>query len=159
AAFLSWTYLIVPSMAQTDLTPLRIANSFFPVLDVVLLVLLAQLALSGGARQPSLWLLIASSTTMFVGDFLFMLRDGALAAVPQHTIDVLFIATFLLLGAAGLQPSMRTLTQPQQVVVTDLSKIRTGLIALLVVVPTIITTVQPPGTTLNSVVRSTLCVL
>ncbi|MFI7547088.1 putative bifunctional diguanylate cyclase/phosphodiesterase [Actinoplanes sp. NPDC049599] len=159
AAFMCWTYLIVPSMGQTDLTPLRIANSFFPVIDVVLLVLVAQLALSGGARQPALWLLIGSSTTMFVGDFLFMLRDGALMAVPQHAIDVLFMATFLLLGAAGLQPSMRTLTQPQDVVVTDLGKIRTGLIAALVVIPTIITTVLPAGSTLNGIVRSTLCVL
>ncbi|GAA3339239.1 hypothetical protein GCM10020358_22310 [Amorphoplanes nipponensis] len=159
AAFLCWTYLIVPSMAQTDLTPLRIANSFFPVIDVVLLVLVAQLAISGGARQPSLWLLISSSSTMFVGDFLFMLRDGELAAVPQHAVDVLFMATFLLLGAAGLHPSMRTLTEPQEVVVTDLSRVRTGLIALMVVVPTVITTSLPAGSTLNGVVRSTLCVL
>ncbi|WP_433720649.1 putative bifunctional diguanylate cyclase/phosphodiesterase [Actinoplanes sp. CA-051413] len=159
AAFMCWTYLIVPSMAQTDLTPLRIANSFFPVIDVVLVVLAAQLAISGGARQPSLWLLLSASATMFVGDFFFMLRDGALADVPQHAVDVLFMATFLLVGAAGLHPSMRTLTEPQRVVVTDLSKIRTGLIALMVVVPTIITTIVPAGSTLNGVVRSVLCVL
>jgi diguanylate cyclase (GGDEF)-like protein len=159
AAFLFWTYLIVPSMAQTDLTPLRIANSFFPVIDVVLVVLAAQLAISGGARQPSLWLLLSASLTMFVGDFLFMLRDGALADVPQHAVDVLFMATFLLVGAAGLHPSMRTLTEPQDIVITDLSKIRTGLIAVMVVVPTIITTIVPAGSTLNGVVRSILCVL
>jgi diguanylate cyclase (GGDEF)-like protein len=159
AAFLCWTYLIVPSMAQTDLTPLRIANSFFPVIDVVLLVLVAQLAFSGGARQPSLWLLIASSSMMFIGDFLFMLRDGALVAVPQHALDVLFIAVYLLLGAAGLHPSMRTLTEPQQIVVSDLGKVRTGLIALMVVVPTVVTTMVPAGSTLNGVVRSVLCVL
>ncbi len=159
AAYLCWTYLIVPSMGQTDLTPLRIANSFFPVVDVVLVVLAAQLAISGGARQPSLWLLLSASATMFTGDFLFMLRDGELAEVPQHAVDVLFMATFLLVGAAGLHPSMRTLTEPQEVVVTDLSKVRTVLIALLVVVPTIITTTVPAGSTLNGVVRSILCVL
>jgi diguanylate cyclase (GGDEF)-like protein len=159
AAFMCWTFLIVPSLGQAGVTQLGIANSFFPVIDVVLLVLVAQLALSGGARQPALWLLIGSSTTMFVGDFLFMLRDGALQQVSQHTIDVLFMATFLLLGAAGLQPSMRTLTQPQRVVVTDLGKARTGLIALLVVVPTIITTMLPAGSTLNGIVRATLCAL
>jgi diguanylate cyclase len=159
AAFLCWTYLIVPSMAQTDLTPLRIANSFFPVIDVVLLVLVAQLAFSGGARQPSLWLLLASASAMFVGDFLFMLRDGALVAVPQHTLDVLFVAVYLLLGAAGLHPSMRTLTEPQKIVVSDLGKVRTGLIALMVVVPTVVTTYVPAGSTLNAVVRSVLCVL
>jgi diguanylate cyclase (GGDEF)-like protein len=159
AAFMSWTYLIVPSMAQTDLTPLRIANSFFPIIDVVLLLLAAQLVLSGGARHPSLWLLISASLTMLVGDVIFMLRDGGLADVPQHAVDVSFMATFLLVGAAGLHPSMRTLTQPQQVVVTDLGKVRTVLIALMVVIPTVITTFMPAGSTLNGVVRSTLCVL
>ncbi|MEU7904407.1 EAL domain-containing protein [Actinoplanes sp. NPDC049118] len=159
AAFMCWTYLIVPSMSQTDLTPLRVANSFFPVIDVVLLVLAAQLALSGGARQPSLWLLILAAGTMFSGDFIFMLRDGGLADVPQHAIDVLFMATFLLVGAAGLHPSMRTLTEPQQIVVKDLSKVRTVLIALMVVVPTIITTMRPVTSLLNSIVSAGLCSL
>ncbi|GID95097.1 hypothetical protein Adi01nite_45090 [Amorphoplanes digitatis] len=159
AAFMCWTYLIVPSMAQTDLTPLRIANSFFPVADVVLLVLVAQLALSGGARQPSLWLLMTAASAMFAGDFIFMLRDGGLADVPAHAIDVLFMTTFLFVGAAGLHPSMRTLTEPQQIVVKDLSKVRTTLIALLVVVPTIITSLQPAGPLLNSIVSAGLCAL
>ena len=159
AAFVCWTYLIAPSMDQTDLTPLRLANSFFPITDVVLMALAAQLALSGGARQPSLWLLIGATATMFAGDFLFMLRDGALAAVPQHAIDVPFMATFLLVGAAGVHPSMRSLTEPQQVVVKDLSKLRTVVIALLVVVPTIITTLQPSRSRLDGIVRASLCVL
>ncbi|OJF13069.1 hypothetical protein BG844_17180 [Couchioplanes caeruleus subsp. caeruleus] len=159
AAFMCWTYLMAPSMQQTDLTPLRVANSFFPVFDVVLLVLAAQLALSGGARQPALWLLIAAAAAMFAGDFLFMLRDGAIADVPQHTVDVLFTATFLLVGAAGLQPSMRSLTEPQRIIVKDLSKIRTGLIAAVVVVPVVITTVEPAGSTVNGVVRAVLCSL
>ena len=159
AAFVCWTYLIAPSMDQTDLTPLRLANSFFPITDVVLMALAAQLALSGGARQPALWLLIGATATMFAGDFLFMLRDGALAAVPQHAIDVPFMATFLLVGAAGLHPSMRSLTEPQQIVVKDLSKLRTVVIALLVVVPTIITTLQPSQTPIDGVVRASLCAL
>jgi diguanylate cyclase (GGDEF)-like protein len=159
AAFMCWTYLIAPSMDQTDLTPLRLANAFFPVIDVVVVVLAAQLALSGGARQPSLWLLIAASVTLFAGDFLFMLRDGGLVAVPQHAIDVPFVGTFLMVGAAGLHPSMRTLTEAQEVVVKDLSKTRTTLIAIMVVVPTIITTLRPAGNVLNGAVRASLCAL
>lgn len=159
AAFMCWTYLMVPSMQQTDLTPLRIATSFFPIFDIVLLVLAAQLALSGGVRQPALWLLIGGAAAMFAGDFLFMLRDGALADVPPHTVDVLFTATFLLVGAAGLQPSMRSLTAPQRIIVKDLSKIRTVLIAVVVVVPVVITTVTPAGGLVNGAVRAVLCVL
>lgn len=159
AAFMCWTFLIAPSMGQTGLTPLRLATAFFPVIDVVLMFLVAQLALSGGARQPSLWLLITASATLFTGDFFFTLRDGGLAAVPQHAIDLPFMATFLLVGAATLHPSMRTLTEPQQIVVKDLGKIRTTLIALMVVVPTIITTVKPSDNLLNGVVRASLCAL
>jgi diguanylate cyclase (GGDEF)-like protein len=159
AAFFCWTYLIAPSMDQTDLTPLRLANSFFPISDVVMMALVAQLALAGGARKPALWLLVGASTTMFVGDFLFMLRDGALAHVSQHAIDVPFMATFLLVGAAGLHPSMRTLTEPQEIEMRDLGKVRTSVIALLVVVPTVITTVQPPDNALDATVRASLCAL
>ncbi|MFI5936397.1 putative bifunctional diguanylate cyclase/phosphodiesterase [Actinoplanes sp. NPDC051494] len=156
AAFMSWTYLMAPSIEQAGLTPLRIANSFFPVIDVVLLVLIAQLALSG-ARAPSLWLLIGSASAMFAGDFVFMLRDGAVADISGHVVDVLFTMTFLLLGAAMLHPSMRTLTEPQPIIVKDLSKVRTTLIALMVVVPVVITTIEPINGVVDGSVRAVLC--
>ena len=159
AAFMTWTLIIVPSMDHAGLTALRLANSFFPVIDVVLLVLVAQLALAGGARQPAMWLLLSGATAMFVGDGLFTLREGLLVEVPPLALDVLYQAACLLLGAAALHPSMRTLTEPQQVVVKDLSKTRIAAIALMVVVPTVITTLEPPGSILNGVVRAALCVL
>ena len=159
AAFVTWAFIIVPSMDEVDLTALRVANSCFPIIDVVLLVLVAQLALAGGARQPALWLLILSASCLFVGDFLFALRDAQLADVTTHATDTLFIATFLLLGAAALHPSMRTLTEPQQVVIKDLSKVRLGLIALMVVVPVIMTTLLPAGAPLADGVRAGLCAL
>jgi diguanylate cyclase (GGDEF)-like protein len=157
-AFLCWTYLVAPSIDQEGMSPLRIANSFFPVIDVVLLILVAQLALSG-ARAPSLWLLMLSAAAMFTGDFVFMVRDGNLADVSAQAVNVLFVATFVLLGAAMVHPSMRTLTQPQRIVVKDLSKVRTTLIALLVVIPVVLTTFEPVEGTLDGTVRAVLCVL
>jgi len=159
AAFVTWTFLIVPSMDQVDLTVLRLANSCFPIIDVVLIVLVAQLALAGGARQPALWLLIMSAGWLFVGDFLFTLRDIQLAHVPERVTDTLFLVTFMLLGAAALHPSMRTLTEPQQIVIQDLSKVRLGVIALMVVVPVIMTTLLPAGEPLADGVRAGLCAL
>ncbi len=156
-AFMCWTYLVAPSIQQDGLSPLRFANAFFPVIDVVLLVLVAQLALSG-ARAPALWLLILAAAAMFTGDFVFMLRDGELAPVSAELVDVLFMATFLLVASAMLDPSMRTLTQPQRIVVRDLSKLRTALIALTVVVPVVITTVEPTSGVLDGAVRAVLCV-
>jgi diguanylate cyclase (GGDEF)-like protein len=159
AAFMTWVYLIEPSMDHADLDVLRIANSFFPVIDVVLVVLVAQLALAGGARQPALWLMIGASVTTFAGDFLFTLGDGQLVAVPGHVVDAFFLATFLTLGAAAIHPSMRTLTEPQQVVVKDLGPVRTAVIAAMVVVPIVVTTLEPAGTLFGGIVRAALCAL
>jgi diguanylate cyclase (GGDEF)-like protein len=156
-AFMTWTYLIVPSMDSAAVDLIRVGHAFFPVVDVVLLVLVAQLALAGGARQPSLWLLIGASSTMFAGDALYTLLDGQLADVSTHTIDTLFLTTFLLTGTAALHPSMRTLTEPQRVVMKNLSKVRTAVIALMVVLPIVVTTVEPAGTLLDGAVRAVLC--
>jgi len=158
-AFLTWTYIIAPSMDQTDLTPMRLASSFFPVIDVVLLVLVAQLTLAGGARSLALWLLIGASSLIFTADFLFALRDGQLADVPMHALDIMFLAVFLLAGAAALHPSMRTLTEPQQIEVKDLSKGRIAVIAVVVVIPIVVTTLQPTDSILDGAVRACLCVL
>ncbi|MET0495108.1 MAG: EAL domain-containing protein [Actinoplanes sp.] len=159
AAFMCWTFLIAPSIGQDGLAPALVANACFPVIDVVVLVLVAQLALSGGARQPSLWLLIVASAVLFTGDFFFTLRDAEILVVSQDVTDLLFIISFMVLGAAGLHPSMRTLTEPQQIEIKDLGKLRILVIALVVVVPTIITTFKPAGTVVNGAVRATLCVL
>jgi diguanylate cyclase len=159
AAFMAWNFLIAPSIDQNHPTVLLVANSFFPIIDVVLLVLVAQLALTGSARAPSMWLLLAMATAMLVADFLFTLRDGLLMAVSPHVLDTLFMAAFMLIGAAALHPSMRTLTEPQQIVVKDLSKVRIAVIALMIVVPTVVTTVEPTRSNADAAVRATLSVL
>ncbi|MFI5843292.1 putative bifunctional diguanylate cyclase/phosphodiesterase [Catenuloplanes sp. NPDC051500] len=159
SAFMAWTYLVAPSIAQTGLPALRFANSFFPVIDVVLIVLVAQLALAGGARAPALWLLILGAGSLLSGDLLYTIRDGALADISPHLVDVLYTTSFLLFGAATTHPSMRTLTEPQQTVVSALSPLRTAVIALVVLVPVIVTTVEPIGGVLDGVVRATLCAL
>jgi diguanylate cyclase (GGDEF)-like protein len=156
AAFMTWTFLISPGMDHADTSALLVANSFFPVIDVVLLVLIAQLGLAGGARQPALWLLIVAFGALFAGDFLYTLRDQGIGAISPHTTDTLFMVTFMVLGAAALHPSMRTLTEAQQVVVTDLSKTRILLIALITVVPTVITTLVPASTLTSGIVQATL---
>ncbi|WP_306209801.1 putative bifunctional diguanylate cyclase/phosphodiesterase [Actinoplanes sp. RD1] len=159
AAFMAWTFVMSPTIDQSGIDPIRVANAFFPVIDVVLMMLVAQLALAGGARTPALWLLIAGSTAMFIGDLLFMLRDNELANVPLTAINTLFTGAFLLFGAGTLHPSMRTLTEPQQVIVRVLGMPRMITIALLVAVPVVMTTVQTMHGVVDGAVRATLCVL
>ncbi|WP_205752174.1 putative bifunctional diguanylate cyclase/phosphodiesterase [Cryptosporangium phraense] len=157
--FLAWTFLVEPSLDQTGLPVIRLANSFFPVIDVVLIVLVAQLALAGGVRAPALWLLILGAVSLFTGDFLYAVRDGGLAGVPLAYINALFTSAYLLFGAATLHPSMRTLTEPQPIVVQPLSKARTVLIGLVLLIPAIVMSVGPAGGLLGTVVRTVLCAL
>ncbi len=160
AAFMAWTFVMSPTIDQSGgIDPIRVANAFFPVLDVVLLMLVVQLALAGGVRAPALWLLIAGSGTMLAGDLLFMLRDNEIADPSLTTINTLFTGAFLLFGAGTLHPSMRTLTEPQHVIVRTLGKPRMVAIALLVTVPVVVTTVQSMHGPLDGTVRAALCVL
>ena len=159
AAFMIWTFVIAPSMDRAELSPLPVADALFPVIDVVLLVLVAQLMLAGGARHAALWMLIVAACAMFVADVLFTLRDGMLATVSQHALDSLFMLMFLAFSAAALMPSMRTLTEPQQVIVRDLSRFRIVVIASMMVAPIAVTSLIPLGSRLDNAVRTGLCVL
>src|SRR3712207_5447209 len=67
AAFCTWAFIIEPATLRHELSLLQVASSFFPVFDAVLLVLVAQLLLAGGARQFALWMLIVASASMFAG--------------------------------------------------------------------------------------------
>ena len=159
AAFLTWTFVIAPAMADAHLNPFRVVDAFFPIVDVVLLVLVAQLMLAGGVRQPALWLMVVAAVAMFVADMLFTLRGAELIGFSQHALDSIFAMMLVMFSAAPLHPSMRTLTEPQVIEVRNLSRLRTVVIALVVVVPTVVTSLMPIGTLLYDLIRAGLCVL
>ncbi|MGK5678197.1 putative bifunctional diguanylate cyclase/phosphodiesterase [Actinoplanes sp. URMC 104] len=158
-AFLTWTFVMAPAVAGSGMDLLRIVDACFPVIDVVLLVLIAQLMLAGGVRQPSLWLLVVSATAMFVGDLLYTLHNAQLIDVAEQTFDSMFALMLVTVPAAALHPSMRTLTEPQQIVVRDLSRRRLIVIGLVVAVPTAVTSMMPRSGFASDLVRATLSVL
>ncbi len=159
AAFLIWTFVSAPVLTDPDVSSLRIIDAFFPVVDVVLLVLVAQLMLAGGVRQPALWLLVFGATAMFVGDVVYTLRNAGMIDVSQQTFDTVSMLMFVAVPAAALHPSMRTLTQPQHIVVRDLSRRRLLLIGLVVTVPTVVTSMTPSEGLTDDLVRTGLSVL
>jgi diguanylate cyclase (GGDEF)-like protein len=159
AAFVTWTFMISPAVYASNLSGYQVLDALFPIFDVVMLILVAQLMLAGGVRQAALWLMIGASACMFVGDLLFSLRDAQLIDISPMASNAAFLLMFVLFPAAALHPSTRTLVQPQQIVVRDLSKLRMTVIGLVVVVPTIITSLMPVGSPLNDLVRAGLCAL
>jgi diguanylate cyclase (GGDEF)-like protein len=159
AAFAMWTFLVAPQLDDPTPSVMLLVNSLFPVFDVVLLVVVAQLLMADGVRQPALWLLVACSGALFTGDLIYALRTEERGPAAALAIDVTVLCAMLLPGAAALHPSMRTVTEPQQVRARDLSAVRTALIAVVLVTPPVTVTLAPATNTWNRLVQAALCIL
>jgi hypothetical protein len=108
---LSWVLVMVPYFRDPSLGIVELLVSLaYPVGDVLLLALAARLATTPGRRTAALRLLIASLAVTMAADTLF----SALALSGSATVvtDGLYLIDYLLLGAAGLHPSMAGLSEP-----------------------------------------------
>jgi diguanylate cyclase (GGDEF)-like protein/PAS domain S-box-containing protein len=118
---LSWVFLIVPYVHETDLTlPERLVSVAYPLGDVLLIAMLARLWSGGGLRTSSARLLGLGAIALLVTDTLYGLiqlhgtwNDG----VP---VDLGWIIFYACWGAAALDPSMRSLSEPGRTTITAL---------------------------------------
>ncbi|WP_329109011.1 EAL domain-containing protein [Micromonospora sp. NBC_01699] len=78
----------------------------YPVFDVVLLLLLVNLAFTTAARRPSYWLLVGMMTSLLLGDLAYAIvgLTGTLSGAP--ILDLPFLIGFAMVGAAALHPSV-----------------------------------------------------
>jgi len=91
-------------------TPGRVLMGAFPVLDLLLLALAARLLLTGAARLPAFGLLVGGIAFGFLGDLIWR---GFLqqSSYQSQWVNASYYLSYALLGAAGLHPSMRRLTE------------------------------------------------
>jgi signal transduction histidine kinase len=95
---LSLVFLIEPAVAATEKPLLtRSAAAAYPIMDMLVLAVAARLAVGAGLRRPSFYLLVSSL--------------GVLLATDTGYIYLQLMGRYLLLGAAALHPSMRTLSE------------------------------------------------
>jgi diguanylate cyclase (GGDEF)-like protein len=160
AALAAWTLLIEPDLNAAELPSLpQLAAAFFPMVDVALLAIVAQLLLADGVRKPSLWLLATANAALFAGDLMLAIRyddPGAGPAALLTALDGLYLLGYLALGTAALHPTMRTLTEPQPVLVRRLGGARTVGIAAMLIAPSALAIAFPPPTFWSGVVRLAL---
>jgi diguanylate cyclase (GGDEF)-like protein len=127
---LSWVFLMVPTATSNDLNWLgRLVALAYPVWDVLFLALVVRLLAGLGARLPALRLLAGAVTAWFVYDTIYALLLQYGSYDQGYYVDVIWLLGFVLLGAAGLHPSMGELTQPVVEPVTRLSWRRLVLLA------------------------------
>jgi predicted signal transduction protein with EAL and GGDEF domain len=156
----AWTFAFAPRIAAPGgANPGEIIALCFPLADMLLLVIVTQLLLADGKRKAALWLIGLAFTLMFAGDLLYMTWQAGLSAMPGELpkiFDTLFIGAFFAIGAATLHPTMRTLTEPQRVVLRRFGVARTAAIAGALVAPTAMAVLVPPASVWDAFVRVAL---
>jgi diguanylate cyclase (GGDEF)-like protein/PAS domain S-box-containing protein len=108
---LSWVLLIAPYIHDTGLGTLeRLISIAYPIGDVALLATAARLAVGGGRRTISFWLLTTSIVPMVGADALYGYLSLA-GVYPEHSfIEAGWMAFYIGWGAAALHPSMGELS-------------------------------------------------
>ena len=130
-ALLSWVFLVAPNIHLSGLSLLaKLVSVAYPLGDILLLAALIRLAVDGGRRTTSFYLLAASTVALLATDCAY--NYALLQGTYNHQLiyDVGWIAYLVLWGAAALHPSMRSLEQPTPDARVRLSRMRLALLAL-----------------------------
>ncbi|MDE3131383.1 MAG: diguanylate cyclase, partial [Acidobacteriota bacterium] len=111
-ALVSTILLIAPYVNDRSLSLLpKLVSIGYPLGDIVLLAAGIRLAVDGGKRRPSFYLLIAGLVSLLVTDDVYGILTLHGAYHRQHWLDFGWILFYLLWGAAALHPSMRELDE------------------------------------------------
>ena len=112
-----WAFLIDPAVQDQGLSlSRRLALLGYPIMDLLLLVVGVRLLVGAGARKQSFYLLVAALAAGLLADIVYCLLQvldaWPPAPITRQLIDACWLGSQLLLGAAALHPSMRSLTEP-----------------------------------------------
>jgi signal transduction histidine kinase len=113
---LSWAFLVQPALLADGLSEAaRLVSAAYPVMDLLVLAAAARLVVGVGFRPPAYWLLVGSLLALLATDTAYaaLQRDGLyrLDSPSGRLLGAGWLASYLLLGAAALHPSMGSLTE------------------------------------------------
>jgi diguanylate cyclase (GGDEF)-like protein len=106
---LSWLFVAGPLLDGSESISTQLISLAYPAADILLLGLLVRLIATPGARTPTFRLLTSAAAMLVVADNAYAVIAANYSAGP---IDLLWLASYILWGAAALHPSMRTLSEP-----------------------------------------------
>lgn len=116
ATLVMWVLFIEPAwIAAEGSVAERLIGAAYPVGDVLLIAQLSYLGACCTGRRPALQLLGAAFVVVLLADVLFQ-AEPYLAVVMTWAaaLDGLWLLGYVLIGAAGLHPSMARATEPQE---------------------------------------------
>lgn len=104
-----WEVIVEPNMPESIAGSAGVMALSMPLVDVLLVSLVAPLLLLRSSRTASAYLLVAALAVMGMGDSLYAIRS--LQPSPQQDLlaNLCWLSSYVLLGAAALVPSARDL--------------------------------------------------
>jgi diguanylate cyclase (GGDEF)-like protein len=133
-AFANWVLLSGAAVGAAVTAPQTVITVVYPLIDVVGVGVVVRLLLTG-AVSPALWLVAAGMGANLVGDSAY----SHLAATGRYEVgalpDQLWMLAMVLVGAAALHPSMRSLTTQVEDTRVGTSRLRLALLFASLHVP------------------------
>lgn len=154
ALLASWTFLISPILCGGHGAGVVIA-ACYPVIDALLLTVVAHSVVTSTRSETSLRLLHASLLAILVADFGYNLVAAGSIHPPRQVLLVPLLGAYLLVGLAAMHPTMVTLGQ-QHRIRPDQSRQRASIIAVALVVASLVPTMGHRAGALDRVVISAL---
>jgi signal transduction histidine kinase len=113
---LSVVFLVEPAVGASEQPWLtRLVSGAYPVMDVLVLGVAVRLVVGAGLRRPVFYLFTASLMALLATDtvYIYLQLKGLYQAdsLAGSLLDAGWVSFYLLLGAAALHPSMRTLAE------------------------------------------------
>ena len=112
AGVVSWIFLVDPPTSDPGLTLLeRALSAAYPLMDLLLLALLAGLLFAPRLRSASAWLLGFGLACNVVADTVFAAQEAGAGYGTGSWLDAIWLVGYLAFGAAALHPAM---VQPEE---------------------------------------------
>jgi diguanylate cyclase (GGDEF)-like protein/PAS domain S-box-containing protein len=153
AGGLLWEMCIAPTIdSATGSTWNRVTTLAYPIMDVILVVGVIYAVLSVGRWVPASGMLVAGLAVQLIGDSIYarLSADGALGT--GHWLDPVWPASYVLVAAAALHPSMRLIGRAREADRAGIARTRVALLgAALFVAPAVALLAQVEGRNTDAV--------
>ena len=109
-----WVFIVAPTWSGTEgSTIARLIAAAYPVGDILLVAVLLRVAWSRADRPTARTLLLLAFAVLLTADTVYDVSTFVPAVAAQvDALDPLWLASYVLWGAAALHPSMRALSRP-----------------------------------------------
>jgi diguanylate cyclase (GGDEF)-like protein len=132
---LAWVVLAGPIVRSGEGTAIsRAVGLAYPAGDVLLLAMVVRLVIGAGARTVAFRLLVGAGVLLYLADTTFSVLS-ARSAYEGGAVDPLWLAAYVLWGAAALHPSMTELSERGTEPRTLTSRRLAGLTLAVLVAP------------------------